>query len=171
MCNAPTSVNCKFNQFDRHRDFLWKNRIILLRDTLISLNSKSVNNLNVSCNRLGEEGILLFTILTSSNCSLTSLNVSYYRLGDGVLKDSPEALTNENCTLTSLDIRDNELGDEGIRYLSKALTDTNCKLQSLNLWGNRNKTDVEEKSWYFAVPLSQRHKAQIGSSCYLSHVN
>ena len=87
----------------------------------------------------------MFTILTSSNCSLTSLNVSHYRLGDGVLKDSPEALTNENCTLTSLDIRDDELGDEGIRYLSKALTDINCKLQGLKLRGIRKITDVEVK--------------------------
>ena len=140
--------------------------------TLISPKSKSVTNLNVNCNRLGEEGIiLLFTFLTSSNCSLISLNVSHYRLGDRVLKDLPEALTNENCTLTSSDIKDNELGDKEIKYLCKALTDSNCKLQSLNLRGNRNITDVEVKGWYFAVPLSQRHKARIGSYCYLSHVN
>ena len=114
--------------------------------TLISPKSKSVTNLNVNCNRLGEEGIiLLFTFLTSSNCSLINLNVSHYRLGDRVLKDSPEALTNENCKLTSSDIKDNELGDEEIKYLCKALTDSNCKLQSLDLRGNRNITDVEVK--------------------------
>ena len=82
-----------------------------------------------------------------------------------------EALTNENCTWTSSDIKDNKLGDEEIKYLCKASTDSNCKLQSLDLRGNRNITDVEVKGWYFAVPLSQRHKARIGSSCYLSHVN
>ena len=89
--------------------------------------------------------MLLFTILTSSNCALTSLNVSHYRSGDRVLKDLPEALTNENCTLTSSDIKDNELGDEEIKYLCKALTDSNCKLQSLDLRGIRNITDVEVK--------------------------
>ena len=89
--------------------------------------------------------MLLFTFLTSSNCSLISLNVSHNRLGDKVLKDLPEALTNENCKLTSSDIKDNELGYEEIKYLCKALTDSNCKLQSLDLRGNRNITDVEVK--------------------------
>ena len=39
---------------------------------------------------LGEEGIiLLFTILTSSNCTLTSFNVSHNRLEDRVLRACP----------------------------------------------------------------------------------
>ena len=113
---------------------------------------QSVTNLNVSCNGLGEEGImLLFTILTSSNCTLTSLNVSHNRLGDRVLKDLPEAFTNENCALTSSDIRDNEFGDEGIKYLYKALTDATCKLQSLNLRGNRNITNVGKQCLFEAI--------------------
>ena len=121
-------------------------------DALISPNSKSVTNLNVSCNGLGEEGImLLFTILTSSNCTLTSLNVSHNRLGDRVLKDLPETLTNKNCALTSSDISYNELGDEEIKYLCKALTDTYCKLRCLNLRRNRNITDVGKQCLFEAI--------------------
>ena len=93
--------------------------------------------------------MLLFTILTSSNCTLTSLNVSHNRLGDRVLKDLPEAFSNENCALTSSDIRDNEFEDEGIKYLYKALTYANCKLQSLNLRGNRNITNVGKQCLLF----------------------
>ena len=121
-------------------------------DALISTNCKSVNNLNVSCNERGEEGItLLFTLQTSSNCTLTSLNVSHNRLGDRVLKDLPETLTNKNCALTSSDISYNELGDEEIKYLCKALTDTYCKLRCLNLRRNRNITDVGKQCLFEAI--------------------
>ena len=126
LCNALSSVNCKLTNSTVTGTFFEKTRLKHLCDALISTNIRSVANLNIFCNRLGEEGIvLLFTILTGSNCKLTRLNVSHNRLGDRVLKDLPEALTNKNCTLTSLDISDNELGDEGIKYLCKALTDTN----------------------------------------------
>ena len=105
MCNALIGVNCKLTNSTVKGTFFGKTRLKHSCDALISPNNKSVTNLNVSCNRLGEEGImLLFTILTGSNCKLTSLNVSYNRLGDRVLKDSPKALTNKNCTLTILDI-------------------------------------------------------------------
>ena len=126
LCNALSSVNCKLTNSTVTGTFFEKTKLKHLCDALISTNIRSVANLNIFCNRLGEEGIvLLFTILTGSNCKLTSLNVSHNRLGDRVLKDLPEALTNKNCTLTGLDISDNELGDKGIKYLCKALTDTN----------------------------------------------
>ena len=126
MCNALSSVNYKLTNSTVTGTFFEKTRLKRLCDALISTNIRSVANLNIICKRLGEEGIvLLFTILTGSNCKLTSLNVSHNRLGDRVLKDLPEALTNKNCTLTGLDISDNELGDKGIKYLCKALTDTN----------------------------------------------
>ena len=48
LCNVLISVNCKLTN---------------LCDVLISTNCESVNNLSVSCNELGEEGITLLFIL------------------------------------------------------------------------------------------------------------
>ena len=66
LCNVLISVNCKLTNLTVTGTFYGKTGLKHLCDALISTNCKSVNNLNVSCNERGEEGItLLFTLQTS----------------------------------------------------------------------------------------------------------
>ena len=63
LCNVLISVNCKLTNLTVTGTFYGKIGLKHLCDALISTNCKSVNNLNVSCNELGEEGITLeFTL-------------------------------------------------------------------------------------------------------------
>ena len=63
LCNELISVNCKLTNLTVTGTFFGKTGLKHLCDALISTNCRSVNNLNVSCNELGEEGItLLFTL-------------------------------------------------------------------------------------------------------------
>ena len=60
LCNALSSVNCKLTNSTVTGTFFEKTRLKHLCDALISTNIRSVANLNIFCNRLGEEGIVLF---------------------------------------------------------------------------------------------------------------
>ena len=59
MCNAFISLNCKLTNLTVTGTFFGRTGLKQLCDALISTNFKSVNNLNVSCNGLKEEEIML----------------------------------------------------------------------------------------------------------------
>ncbi|XP_044162704.1 NLR family CARD domain-containing protein 3-like [Acropora millepora] len=91
--------------------------------------------LELSGNRIGNEGADALAKGLKENSTLTSLDLSHNRIGN----DGADALAKglkENSTLTSLDLSNNRIGNDGADALAKGLKE-NSTLTSLDLSNNR----------------------------------
>ncbi|KAL1504242.1 hypothetical protein AB1Y20_010651 [Prymnesium parvum] len=93
--------------------------------------AQGATSLDLSGNRIGDEGTNEVAAALTTNTTLTSLRLSGNDIGAEGLREVAAALKT-NTTLTSLDLSGNGIGAEGAREVAAALK-TNTTLTSLDL--------------------------------------
>ncbi|UJR14323.1 hypothetical protein I4U23_001319 [Adineta vaga] len=128
---------------------LWGNRftsrgLLVLVNTLYE--NKTLRELDLSHNRLGDDGIeILAKFLSLNNCSIRYLDLSSNGITDVGAQYLANMLT-KNTSLESLTLNKNEIEDGGLIYIAEALKTQNQKLVELRLDENLfiTRTGVEK---------------------------
>ncbi|XP_078022815.1 NACHT, LRR and PYD domains-containing protein 12-like isoform X12 [Epinephelus lanceolatus] len=101
----------------------------------LSLKSSSLEELDLSRNKLQDSGVtLLSDSLTSPNCKLQRLSLNYCSLSAGCCRPLTSALSSSS-DLKELDLSCNYLMDQGAELLSDWLRKPQCRLKTLRLAG------------------------------------
>lgn len=112
----------------------------------------SLESLDISCSRVGDEGLEYIARALENNTTLKELKISgdlHYqgkKVGDRGMKALSKALK-LNASITSIDLSFNDIGDEGLRYLMEALKENNS-VKSINIRTNWRITDGAKKEFY-----------------------
>ncbi|XP_005623207.1 NACHT, LRR and PYD domains-containing protein 3 isoform X6 [Canis lupus baileyi] len=103
--------------------------------SVLSRNSLSLTELNLSDNALGDQGVnVLCEMLQHPGCNIRKLWLVNSGLTPGCCPALASMLST-NQKLTHLYLRGNALGDTGVKLLCEGLLHPNCKLQILELDG------------------------------------
>ena len=94
--------------------------------------------LNISSNKIGDNGIAHIATALQSNTTMTSLYIRKCSISDEGAESLARALA-VNRSLQELDITENEIGDNGIAHIATALK-TNSTLKELEFDENRDAT-------------------------------
>lgn len=94
-----------------------------------------LETLDLSSNLFSQKSGYMFGFLVAKNISLVKMNVSCNRIGDEGIRDLVPGLIH-NRTIRSLDLSWNDIADEGAMWMSEMIT-SNSILQDLNLSYNR----------------------------------
>ncbi|XP_030639265.1 NACHT, LRR and PYD domains-containing protein 3-like [Chanos chanos] len=102
--------------------------------TVLSSNSSSLRELDLSKNKIQDSGVqFLASQLKNPQCKLETLRLSDCSItGDGYA-DLASALKSNPSHLVELDLRGNDPGPSGVKLLSDLLKDPACKLERLKL--------------------------------------
>ncbi|XP_060726933.1 NACHT, LRR and PYD domains-containing protein 12-like [Tachysurus vachellii] len=135
--------------------------------SVLSSNSSTLRELNLSGNKLQDSGVklisdglkdphctlqimslcvcslteescrVLSSVLTSNSSKLRELNLSGNKLQDSGVKLLSEGLQNPHCTLEILSLHNCKLTEESCRVLSSVLISNSSRLRELNLSNNK----------------------------------
>ncbi|KAG7313898.1 hypothetical protein KOW79_022394 [Hemibagrus wyckioides] len=107
--------------------------------SVLSTNSSSLRELNLSGNKLQDSGVKLLSAgLKNPHCTLEILRMRNCSITDEGCAALASALrSNSSSHLRELDLDDNNPGESGVKLLSDLLKDPHCKLETLHLcWCN-----------------------------------
>ncbi|XP_058240252.1 NACHT, LRR and PYD domains-containing protein 3-like isoform X13 [Hemibagrus wyckioides] len=103
--------------------------------SVLSSNSSSLRELNLSDNKLQDSGVKLLSAgLKNPHCTLEKLRMWNCSITDEGCAALDSALrSNSSSHLRELDLDDNNPGESGVKLLSDLLKDPHCKLETLHL--------------------------------------
>ncbi|XP_047669960.1 NACHT, LRR and PYD domains-containing protein 12-like, partial [Tachysurus fulvidraco] len=107
--------------------------------SVLSSNSSSLRELNLSVNELQDSGVkLLSNGLKNPHCKLEKLRMWDCSITDeGCVALSSALRSNSSSHLRELNLNNNNPGESGVKLLSDLLKDPHCKLETLHLcWCN-----------------------------------
>ncbi|XP_047675246.1 NACHT, LRR and PYD domains-containing protein 14-like [Tachysurus fulvidraco] len=107
--------------------------------SVLSSNSSSLRELDVSYNKLQDSGVkLLSDGLKNPHCTLEILRMPLCSITDEGCAALASALrSNSSSHLRKLDLSCNNTGESGKKLLSDLLKDPRCKLETLHIKGNK----------------------------------
>ncbi|XP_076022029.1 protein NLRC3-like [Genypterus blacodes] len=101
---------------------------------VLSSQSSSLRDLDLSCNNLEDSGVeLLCAGLLSPHCCLETLSLSDCSLTERSCGSLSSVLSAQPSSLRKLDLSDNDLQDSGVKLLCSGLANPNCALKTLRL--------------------------------------
>ncbi|XP_030204538.1 NACHT, LRR and PYD domains-containing protein 12 isoform X2 [Gadus morhua] len=104
--------------------------------SVLSSNSSSLRELDLSSNCLKDSGVILLSGgLGSPHCKLETLRLSGCDMSGRCCEALASALSSNSLSLRELDLSSNRLQDSGMKLLSAGLGSPNCALETLRLSG------------------------------------
>jgi Leucine Rich repeat len=96
------------------------------------VNLKDLESLELTCNKLDDDGIKIIMKSLEDHPSLKHISFSHNKIGNvGARRAS--RIFGKNKTVVSMDLSNNLIGYEGARCLSMVLSEPTCQLEHLNL--------------------------------------
>ncbi|XP_046692018.1 NACHT, LRR and PYD domains-containing protein 12-like [Silurus meridionalis] len=105
-----------------------------IMSSVLSSNSSSLRELNLSGNKLQDSGVKLLSAgLENPHCTLEILSFCYCNLTDESCRILSSVLSSNSSSLRELDLSENHLQDIGVKLLSAGLENPHCTLEILRL--------------------------------------
>uniref|UniRef100_A0A8C5AHI1 NACHT domain-containing protein n=1 Tax=Gadus morhua TaxID=8049 RepID=A0A8C5AHI1_GADMO len=104
--------------------------------SVLSSNSSTLSELDLSSNRLLDSGVKLLSAgLGSPHCTLETLRLIGCDLSERCCEALASVLNSNSSRLRVLDLSNNDLQDSGVKLLSAGLGSPHCTLETLRLTG------------------------------------
>ncbi|KAK2906717.1 hypothetical protein Q8A67_005702 [Cirrhinus molitorella] len=134
LCIGLKSIICKLEILSLSMCDLTEESCSALASVL-SLDSSSLKDLNLSNNNLGDSGVKLLSDGLKKKCKLEKLRLSNCSITEEGYKALALALRSNPSHMIELDLTGNDPGQSGVKQLTVLLQDPNCQLKTLRFLG------------------------------------
>ncbi|XP_062415383.1 NACHT, LRR and PYD domains-containing protein 3-like isoform X1 [Pungitius pungitius] len=134
LCDGLKSPHCHLKTLRLSFCFLSE---IICEDlsSVLSSQSSSLRELDLSYNNLRDYGVKLLCYGLSPHCDLETLRLSRCDLSERSCEDLSSVLRSQSSSLRELDLSNNGLQDSGVKLLCDGLKSPLCHLETLSLSG------------------------------------